>query len=156
MIVIVVIGILAAITIVAFNGIQNRANDTAVRSDLANIAKKLELARSLDDDNVYPTGLTANGLDIKVSKGAYGNHYFNGTANYNMVYCRDNTVPEFAVIARSKSGKTFAVNNDTGIRETSQVLTTAPTSCPAEGVNNSGASWSYQSNVGVDGWPNTF
>jgi prepilin-type N-terminal cleavage/methylation domain-containing protein len=33
LIVIVVIGILAAITIVAYNGIQDRANDTSVKSD---------------------------------------------------------------------------------------------------------------------------
>ena len=45
LIVIVIIGILAAITIVAYNGIQGRANDTAVRNDLTNFAKKLELAK---------------------------------------------------------------------------------------------------------------
>lgn len=36
LIVIVVIGILAAITLVAYNGIQARANDTAIKSDLRN------------------------------------------------------------------------------------------------------------------------
>ena len=40
LIVIVVIAILAAISIVAYNGIQNRANDTAVVNDLTTIAKK--------------------------------------------------------------------------------------------------------------------
>ena len=40
LIVIVVIAILAAITIVAYNGIQNRANDTVVKSDLATLTKK--------------------------------------------------------------------------------------------------------------------
>ena len=34
LIVIVIIGILAAITIVAYNGIQNRANDTVIKNDL--------------------------------------------------------------------------------------------------------------------------
>lgn len=43
LIVIVVIGILAAITIVAYNGIQQRARDTARKSDLALIAKSLKL-----------------------------------------------------------------------------------------------------------------
>ncbi len=42
LIVIVVIGILAAISVVAYNGIQNRAHSTAVKSDLNNNAKKLE------------------------------------------------------------------------------------------------------------------
>ena len=40
LIVIVVIGILAAITIVAYNGIQGRAHDTTVQSDLRNLYNK--------------------------------------------------------------------------------------------------------------------
>lgn len=57
LIVIVVIGILAAITIVAFNGVQDRANDTAVQQDLTNFAKKLELMKV--DDGTYPATLTS-------------------------------------------------------------------------------------------------
>lgn len=43
LIVIVVIAILAAITIVAYNGIQQRARDTQRKNDLAQIAKALQL-----------------------------------------------------------------------------------------------------------------
>lgn len=42
LIVIVVIGILAAITIVAYNGIQTRAIDTQRRTDISNVYKALE------------------------------------------------------------------------------------------------------------------
>lgn len=42
LIVIVVIAILAAITIVAYNGIQNRANNTVVQSDMKSFGTKLE------------------------------------------------------------------------------------------------------------------
>ncbi|RZM20571.1 MAG: prepilin-type N-terminal cleavage/methylation domain-containing protein [Pedobacter sp.] len=42
LIVIVVIGILAAITIVAFNGIQNRGKTAQYQSDVTNIDKKAE------------------------------------------------------------------------------------------------------------------
>ncbi|MES2876493.1 MAG: type II secretion system protein [Patescibacteria group bacterium] len=42
LIVIVVIGILAAITIVAYNGISNRAKTTSAQTTAANVAKKLE------------------------------------------------------------------------------------------------------------------
>lgn len=54
LIVIVVIGILAAITIVAFNGVQARANDTRMKS----IASQLEKAMILwnTDSNVPPKG----------------------------------------------------------------------------------------------------
>ena len=55
LIVVVVIAILAAITIVAYNGIQNRANDSAVRSDLSNIVKHLESMKTLLSSEKYPT-----------------------------------------------------------------------------------------------------
>lgn len=45
LIVIVVIGILAAITIVSYNGIQNRANSTRIASDLAQLEKAIQVAR---------------------------------------------------------------------------------------------------------------
>jgi len=44
LIVIVVIAILAAISIVAYNGVQTRANNSTVKSDLNKIIKKMELA----------------------------------------------------------------------------------------------------------------
>jgi general secretion pathway protein G len=54
LIVIVVIGILAAITIIAYNGVTKRANDTQRKSDVKSIAKALELYYI--DNNRYPAG----------------------------------------------------------------------------------------------------
>ena len=45
LIVIVVIGILAAITVVAYNGIQNRARDAKVSSDMHNLGLAVNAAR---------------------------------------------------------------------------------------------------------------
>jgi type II secretion system protein G len=56
LVVIVVIAILAAITIVAYNGIQQRARDSSIRADLANLSKKLELYNA--DNGTYPTSNT--------------------------------------------------------------------------------------------------
>ena len=53
LIVVVVIGILAAIVIVAYSGIQNSAYDTSVSSDINNLSKKLEIYRA--QNGVYPT-----------------------------------------------------------------------------------------------------
>lgn len=47
LIVIVVIGILAAITIVSFNGVSAKAKTAKAQSDASSILKKLELYRSL-------------------------------------------------------------------------------------------------------------
>lgn len=59
-IVIVVIGILAAITIIAYNGIQNRARVASIASSLALAAKKLALYQV--DNLTYPTTLAAAGV----------------------------------------------------------------------------------------------
>lgn len=48
LIVIVVIAILAAITVVAFNGIQQRAKNQQASSDLATLAKAIHMARIND------------------------------------------------------------------------------------------------------------
>lgn len=63
LIVIVVIGILVAITIVAYNGIQQRALVTTLKSDLTNASKQIELNQV--DNGAYPTSLPAN---VKASK----------------------------------------------------------------------------------------
>jgi prepilin-type N-terminal cleavage/methylation domain-containing protein len=59
LIVIVIIGILAAITIVAYNGIQNRGKGAAYQSDANLIDKKIESYNAIN--STYP--LTAAGTD---------------------------------------------------------------------------------------------
>lgn len=58
LIVIVVIAILAAITIVAYNGIQQRANDTTRMQDVASIRKALEQYKILNGG--YPAATNTN------------------------------------------------------------------------------------------------
>ena len=73
LIVIVVIAILAAITIVAYNGIQNRAADSAIVSDLASLKKKIDLYK-VDNNELYPSGAgqsTLTPLGFTASKSAY-------------------------------------------------------------------------------------
>jgi prepilin-type N-terminal cleavage/methylation domain-containing protein len=60
LIVIVVIAILAAITIVAYNGIQERGRDAARESDLASLAKLLTIYK-LDHDDFMGTGSGCGG-----------------------------------------------------------------------------------------------
>jgi prepilin-type N-terminal cleavage/methylation domain-containing protein len=79
LIVIVVIGILAAITIVAYNGIQQRGRDAQRKSDLVQIAKALELYRV--DKGGYPSSTT--GCASGSNGGGMGwLNYDNGTATY--------------------------------------------------------------------------
>lgn len=53
LIVIVVIGILAAITIVAYNGVRDRANDTRRQSDIKNVQTIVE--KYAADNGTYPS-----------------------------------------------------------------------------------------------------
>lgn len=55
LIVIVVIAILAAITIVAFNGVQQRARDSERKQDLASLAKIISIYNT-DNSNYMTTG----------------------------------------------------------------------------------------------------
>ena len=57
LIVIVVIAILAAITIVAYNGIQNRAKTSAGQQFSANIAKKVEVYKIISGSEDFEIGL---------------------------------------------------------------------------------------------------
>jgi len=58
LIVIVVIGILAAITVVAYNGIQNKAKDSKAKADIAALAKAIHSAK-INSGNSFVT-LTAS------------------------------------------------------------------------------------------------
>lgn len=64
LIVVVVIAILAAITIVSYNGITSRANNSSAKSAASNVAKKVEAYAAEADTSGYPTGpsvLTGSG-----------------------------------------------------------------------------------------------
>lgn len=58
LIVVVVIAVLAAITIVSYNGITNRANESAVEAGASTIQRKAELFASDSSSGKYPTALT--------------------------------------------------------------------------------------------------
>jgi prepilin-type N-terminal cleavage/methylation domain-containing protein len=101
LIVIVVIGILAAITIVAYNGIQNRAKMASVQSDLTNGAKSLELSRVNSSNDQYPVDAIA--ANLRASTGtvlsynylASSNGYCLTAVNSNISYFATNMVPKF-------------------------------------------------------------
>jgi prepilin-type N-terminal cleavage/methylation domain-containing protein len=61
LIVVVVIAILAAITIVSYNGITNRAKATAAQSLVSQIAKKISVY-SVDNNGQYPASLAVAGI----------------------------------------------------------------------------------------------
>lgn len=147
LIVIVVIGILAAITIVAFNGVQNRANDTAIRSDLKNIASIIEQQNALN--SAYPLALTS-AMDVKATKNSYGLGHSSSGANYNLLYCRDDV--SYGLVAQSRSGAVYEYTSNGGAKTHPFALTSSVTTCarvgvPSSGVNGRVVQWLFQADV---------
>jgi len=104
LIVIVVIGILAAITIVAFNGVQDRAKTASVQSSVSQATKKV-LAYAAQNSDQYPAAL----LDADVKPGTNGVTY---------QFTSDNTVSPrvFCVTATSGTISYYMSNKNDGIK----------------------------------------
>lgn len=140
LIVIVVIAILAAITIVAYNGIQARAQESSVQSDLRQNHVQLRLYRA-DNGGVYPRNTAElNSADLYASDAAY---FTENKANF--YYCTTSDFTQYAIVAQSKSGKAFVYNSLTGLEEFTQTnLWRSDTAnwaktCEAAGDNLSGS-----------------
>lgn len=84
LIVIVVIGILAAITIVAYNGVQKRANTAVVTADLRDAVRSLEVVNI--ETMTYPS--TLSGANIKASSGTTYQYSYDSANNS---YCLTGT-----------------------------------------------------------------
>ena len=148
LIVIVVIAILAAITIVAYTGIQDRAVETAVKADFSNFAKKMELYRADSTSESYPTsfGQFTSALGISFSK----DMYFTGGTGNNVLYCHLSGGTGWALVAGDKSGRGWSATNQSSVQpySGSGVLSTGLGSqtvvCPAiSGGSNANNAWAY-------------
>lgn len=106
LIVIVVIAILASISVVSYRGVQGRAHDASIYSDLKNFSDLIEIAKS-DNGGAYPTTVGAlNNLGVKRSSGSYA------SSNYSLQYCSYGT--NFVIAGESKSGSTYYFSSSAG------------------------------------------
>ena len=108
LIVIVVIAILAAISIVAYTGIQNRARETAVLSDVRNHMQRLSVASAMSGEKLTTIEAMASELTPVLSSDSYR----------LVTYCR--TASEMVVSAFMKTGDIYYMRNGTApIRDNS-------------------------------------
>lgn len=78
LVVIVVIGILAAITIVAYNGFQQKARESRIAAQLSQARKQMELERI--ENGVWPFQA---GIDTRVANGnIWGNAWCNAARDW--------------------------------------------------------------------------
>tara|TARA_Y100000114_G_scaffold142683_1_gene149501 strand:- start:11043 stop:11591 length:549 start_codon:yes stop_codon:yes gene_type:complete len=157
LIVIVVIAILAAITIVAYTGIQNRAYDTTVQNDLASAAKKIELYKTDDPSNRYPLGAGSNliPVGIRATASAYD---IDPSTTRNFIYCANSGRSMYAMLGKSKSGTAYVISSSapTVSPYTGSWVSSSPAAGLCQGVTgDSSASFSagyYNLSSSPSGW----
>ena len=104
LIVIVVIGILATVTIIAYNGIQTRAVAAALSSDVTNAARQLKLFQI--DNGTYPTTIDCGQADSATNKCVKTNP---GTTYQYIV---NNNNPQMFCIAAISGSNSYNIGND--------------------------------------------
>ena len=144
LIVIVVIAILAAIAIVSYNGIQNRAYNSAAANDAAMFAKKLELIKA--ELGRYPKSVAEfSSEDFRFTKTAYAtdanNHYYYVNATGDMYAFGMRNKPQRGYLIVNGN-----VNNNAGTIH-GQIVSNALADAGG-GVQ----AWSAQGIVGGAGW----
>ena len=144
LIVIIVIAILAAITIVAYNGMQNRTYDTAIKADLAASIKSVELYKI--DNGTYPgsysnlTAMKTAGYSLKATQTSYD------TSTNNYLFCYDTSNDGYAIAGHSRSGKVWYVTNKQRVpTEYATWYASVASMCPLLVDTYGNGQWSYQS-----------
>lgn len=133
LIVIVVVAILAAITIVAYSGIQNQAKDAIVKNDMNTVSKALEFFYV--DNGRYPSS-TSDYAAVKATGLTIRRH---DTATNSMLYCIDTANPNawmllaYGYPLQNPSNHKWSSD---GLRTTGVGIGSGTTTCRAQFVDN--------------------
>ena len=107
----VVIAILAAISIVVYTGIQDRAMESTIKSDLTNFGRQMELAKIDSADERYPSIPTA-AMGARFTKDMYA------TNRHNLYYCTSTNRTRYVLGVVSKGGKgSYTVPSISGVSD---------------------------------------
>jgi general secretion pathway protein G len=143
LIVVVVIGILAAIVVVAYNGVTSSTHESAVKNDLSSFAKKMEVYKATNGD--YPSnGTELDDADVKVTQGSY-------LIRNNFYYCRSDDGQHYAVGVWSINSIRYWLIDGVTTQTTDNVYGSStcdqldphahPAGVNAFGYHNDGAGW---------------
>lgn len=138
LIVVVVIAILAAITIVAYNGIQNRAKASATQSAASQAAKKI-LSYAVDNAESYPDASGTNGISNLTSLGIA-----NSGATTYQYSANNSSSPRTFCITATTQNISYYQNNSTATKPTLGA-------CPGHGVNGVAAITNLILNPSLEG-----
>lgn len=157
LIAVVVIGILAVIVIVGYNGIADGARSAAVRSDLVQARKKILLYR-IEQGRSPDTPAELSAAGITGSKGSYD------TTGNNFYYCLNtnsasSNYDEFAIGARTVSNKASYIITSNGSLQLQGSNANAARTCQALGLAddndvNAHDNTGYSTSTGWASWVN--
>jgi len=112
LVVIVVIGILAAITVVSYTGISQKAIVAMLQSDLGNSAQKLKLYRVEHD--AYPATLDGSNC-TKDSTGAVDTNYcLKPSSGNTFAYSSSSPYSTFTLTATNTNGTSYQITDSSG------------------------------------------
>ncbi len=109
LVVIVIIGILAAITIVAYNGVNQKAIAASLQSDLSNGSNRLKMYYV--EYGVYPASLDVSTNCPNGSTPADSRYCLNLSPNTTFTYASSNPYSTYSLTAQ-KSGISYTATND--------------------------------------------
>lgn len=119
LIVIVIIGVLAAITIISYTGITARATTASLQSDLANAKKKLDLYYA--ENSSYPTALDINKCPSAPKIDT--NNCLKPSSGSDFIYNGNETSFN---LTSSKGSVQYGISNNSG-----PIAITQPSDCPS-------------------------
>lgn len=145
LIVIIVIGILAALVLVGYNNVQAQARDTKRAANATTIRNALDTFKSTDDSGIYPT-VDAGGNNFQTAiKGLTSN----GTATNSL------TVQPSVSSNLIVSGTPGNAAASPAISREAILVTWCGTNSPNTNANATGAKITYYKEVGGGSNPNT-
>jgi len=109
LIVIIVIGILAAVILIGYKGVTNAAYDATAQSNLRALSDEINRFKIENSDSL-PTTATISSLNLSmIDKDSLTVLFTNGTTNYVLDYCHPSDQPgDYELVVRSKSGTIYA------------------------------------------------
>lgn len=148
LIVVVIIAILAAVTVVAYNGIQERARSSALQTELTNAKKKL-LVYGVDNASYPSSNTLLSTVGISAAKSIYD------TTSNNLYYCYNTTNNQFALGARTTGKTSYIITSEGSVQYINGVG--GDQVCQAIGLTgwadtNGFVSIGYQASTGWQSW----
>lgn len=134
LLVVVVVGILAGIILVAYNGVQDRSRASVAQTDLNGAKKRLGLYQARNGK--YPTTFQQLvDANMHFSKSVYE---VNTPGKGNMYYCYNTATGQFALGARTVGSATgLIITSSSNIKSVSGNIITANYVCTTIGLTSS-------------------